>query len=47
MFLDYTNPKIFVSVNAIALINIKIVEPRKKQLKDKFCMIQKEFYNFI
>ena len=33
MFLGHTNPKLWVSVNAIVLDVYKITEPRKKQLK--------------
>ena len=33
MFLGHTNPKLWVSVNAIELYVCKITEPRKKQLK--------------
>ena len=51
MFLGLTNPKLWVSVNAVVLDLCKITELRKKQLKVEILHALKEFwkeiFNFI
>ena len=44
MFLDHTNPKLCVSVNAIVLDLGMITEPRKKQPKVEILHALKEFF---
>ena len=43
MFLGHTNPKLWVSVNAIVLDVCKLTELRKKQLKIEILYDLKEF----
>ena len=43
MFLGHTNPKLWVSVNAIVLYLCKMTEPRKNEVKVTFYMLKKNF----
>ena len=47
MFLGLTNPKLWVSVNAVVLDLCKITELRKKQLKVELLHALKEFWKEI
>ena len=41
MFLGHTNPKLFISVNAVVVNFCKITELRKRKLKVKIYIIKK------
>ena len=47
MFLGHTNPKLWVSVNAIVLYLCKFTEPRKKQLKVEILHAEKRILKRI